>query len=108
MGTKFTVLMEVLMMERKKQNAYGLNAAKSRSLLYDSAISNEGKEVDDGVDDYNDNHFNGCVDGHDDCCVNVAKEGGANGSFGYAKSRIVMNDSAISNEGKEVNGGIDD
>eukprot|EP00957_Ditylum_brightwellii_P042866 3244553-Ditylum_brightwellii.AAC.1 len=34
-----------------KLNACGLNAMKSRSVLYDSVISNEGKEVGDGVDD---------------------------------------------------------
>eukprot|EP00957_Ditylum_brightwellii_P020230 1525918-Ditylum_brightwellii.AAC.1 len=38
-----------------KQNASGQNATKSRSVLYDSAISNEGKEVGGGDEDLVDN-----------------------------------------------------
>eukprot|EP00957_Ditylum_brightwellii_P055132 4178822-Ditylum_brightwellii.AAC.1 len=66
-------------MERKKQNVSGEcqdhevpNATKSRSMLYDSAKSDDGKEVDVGVDDCVDNHFDECVDSCVDNSVNVA------------------------------------
>eukprot|EP00957_Ditylum_brightwellii_P105880 8074783-Ditylum_brightwellii.AAC.1 len=55
-------------MERKKQNVCGgcqdhevLNAMKSRSMFYDSAKSNDGKEVNDGVDDCDNDCFGGCI-----------------------------------------------
>eukprot|EP00957_Ditylum_brightwellii_P101251 7715492-Ditylum_brightwellii.AAC.1 len=40
-----------------KQNASGTKETKSRSVLYGSVISNEGKEVSGGDDDCLDNHF---------------------------------------------------
>eukprot|EP00957_Ditylum_brightwellii_P185911 14153928-Ditylum_brightwellii.AAC.1 len=68
-------------MERKKQNVGGgcqdhevLNATKSRSVFYDGAKSNDGKEVNGGVDDCVDNCFDGCVGSLVDDSVNVAKE----------------------------------
>eukprot|EP00957_Ditylum_brightwellii_P197076 15014197-Ditylum_brightwellii.AAC.1 len=50
---------------RKEQNVCGPNATKSRSVLYHSVKSTDAKEDDDGVD----GSFDGCVDGHVDCCV---------------------------------------
>eukprot|EP00957_Ditylum_brightwellii_P127531 9725417-Ditylum_brightwellii.AAC.1 len=41
--THLTQEVDFRVKERKKQNACGLNVTKSRSALYDSAISNEGK-----------------------------------------------------------------
>eukprot|EP00957_Ditylum_brightwellii_P103046 7853253-Ditylum_brightwellii.AAC.1 len=65
-------------MGRKKQNECGecqdhgvLNVMKSRSLLYDSVKSNDGKEVDDIVD----RCINSCV--YD--IVDVAVEDGVDG-----------------------------
>eukprot|EP00957_Ditylum_brightwellii_P131284 10013009-Ditylum_brightwellii.AAC.1 len=66
-------------MGRMKQNASGecqdhevQNVTKSRSLLYDSAKLDDGKEVNVGVDEYIDN----CCDGHVDDGVDVAVEDG--------------------------------
>eukprot|EP00957_Ditylum_brightwellii_P029807 2254714-Ditylum_brightwellii.AAC.1 len=74
-------------MGRKKQNAYGKcqdhglpNVIKSRSWLYDSAKSNDGKEVDYiGVNDHVNNYFDGFVDGNVDESVDVDVEDGVDG-----------------------------
>eukprot|EP00957_Ditylum_brightwellii_P183665 13989763-Ditylum_brightwellii.AAC.1 len=70
------------LMERKKQKAYGecpdhqvLNVMKHRSVMYDSATLNDGKEVDVAFDDCVNDHFNGCVGS----CVDVTVEDGVGG-----------------------------
>eukprot|EP00957_Ditylum_brightwellii_P085530 6505629-Ditylum_brightwellii.AAC.2 len=62
---------------------------KSRSVLYDSAKSNDGKEVDDDVDDCVDNCFDGCVDNGVDGSVNVAKEDGVDGCVDGGESHLI-------------------
>eukprot|EP00957_Ditylum_brightwellii_P194088 14780971-Ditylum_brightwellii.AAC.1 len=81
--THLTQEVDCCLMERKKQNVSGecqdhevLNATKSRSVLYDSAKLNDGKEVIVGVDDCVDNCFDGRVDSNVDDSVDVAVEDG--------------------------------
>eukprot|EP00957_Ditylum_brightwellii_P047664 3621378-Ditylum_brightwellii.AAC.1 len=75
-------------MERKKQKSSGEcqdyevpNATKSRSVLYDSTKLKDGKEVNVGVDDCVNNHFDGHVDICVDDSVDVAVEDGVDGSI---------------------------
>eukprot|EP00957_Ditylum_brightwellii_P109835 8377588-Ditylum_brightwellii.AAC.1 len=130
--THLTQEVDCCVKERKKQNVHGRKSTKSRNVLCDSAISSKGKEFDNHVDGCVDNCFDGCFDSHVDCCVDVAKEDGVDGSIeggenhlthltqevdccvkerkkqnmcglNLTKIRNVLYDSAISNEGKEVN-----
>eukprot|EP00957_Ditylum_brightwellii_P024403 1842415-Ditylum_brightwellii.AAC.1 len=70
-----------------KQNVCGPNETKRRSVLF-SAISNERKEIGGGDDDCVDDFFNANVDSYVDCCVDVAKEDGVNGSVDGGESHL--------------------
>eukprot|EP00957_Ditylum_brightwellii_P063467 4817807-Ditylum_brightwellii.AAC.1 len=74
-----TQKVDCCLLRQIKKNGYGecqdhgvLNVTKSRSLLSDSAKSNNGKEFDVGVDDCVNNHVDNCVNSHVDDSVNVA------------------------------------
>eukprot|EP00957_Ditylum_brightwellii_P053851 4079947-Ditylum_brightwellii.AAC.1 len=81
--THLTQKVDCYLVQRMKQSTCGeyqdhgvLNVTKSRSLLSDSIKSNNGKEVDVGVDECVENSVNGHVNGHVDDSVDAAVEDG--------------------------------
>eukprot|EP00957_Ditylum_brightwellii_P133053 10145515-Ditylum_brightwellii.AAC.1 len=93
--THLTQEVDCCVTERKKLNLssesqdYEVpNAIKSRSMLYDSAKSNDRKEVYVGIDDCVKHHFDGCVDGCVDDSADVAVEDGVDGCVNGDESHL--------------------
>eukprot|EP00957_Ditylum_brightwellii_P128440 9795803-Ditylum_brightwellii.AAC.1 len=103
--THLTQEVDCRVLKRKKQNACGPNATKNKSMLYDSAKSNYGTEVNDGADDCVDDYVDRCVDGPVDGSVNIAKDDERKKQnacgLNARKNRSGLYDSAKSNDGKE-------